>query len=75
MSHVFKELVTAINQHAGSAPVTASFIAAGFVPNVFSLNSFLQLAYFCVVLPPAAYHLWLWIKTVWDQWRNKQNKD
>lgn len=46
-----------------------ALIAAGFVPNVvnqvFTLST-LQIVYFALLIPPAAYHCYVWArKTFW----------
>jgi len=59
-----------IYTHAADPQVTTGLLVAGFVPNFFSLDK-LQLLYFMLILPPAAFHaaVWIWKEILKPAWR------
>lgn len=53
-------VVTAVNARGDHAVVGSGLILAGFVPISLFTSENLQILYFALLIPPAAYHCYLW---------------
>lgn len=68
-------ILDTVTQRGDKAYVGTGLIVAGFVPNFFS-SSTLSAIYFALLIPPAAYHCYLWArKTIYPMIRNLLDKE
>ena len=59
MSHLVDNIMTIVNTKGDHAYVGASLLIAGVLP-MGMFSNFLQTVYFMLLIPPAAYHCYLW---------------
>lgn len=65
MSHHFLSVFDVAAAKGDHVYVGTSLILAGIIPSLFSSTT-LQAVYFALLIPPAAYHCYLWAKkAVW----------
>lgn len=78
MNQLIDGAVTFVNTRGDHAWVSGILLGAGLIPFTNDFNSLLQMVYFLVLIPPAAYHCYLWFtKTAYpivSSWFNKKEK-
>ena len=66
MSQLIDNIIVVINSRGDSGYVGGTLIAVGFIPLGLFTSDTLSAIYFLLLIPPAAYHCYLWSrKTVY----------